>query len=327
MEKPRKSPMTENPRIQASILIPFKEWNSMVQECVEGCKRLKGGPYEILLLPDAEIGAAEGGRVLVTGKVRPSAKRNLGFRAANGKILALVDSDAFPREDWLENALAYFKDEGVGAVGGPNLTPPNDSRLQKLGGELLASWVVAGPHSVKYRVGQPHACADMPSCNLVLRKELLEKIGGFDEAMLTGEDAKACHQINSLGRKVLYAPDVIVYHHRRALFAPHLRQMLNYGRDRGILLRTGNSAGYHLVSFAPSGLVVYSLASLPVAFLWGPHPVLWPLSLYLGIMAGWALSKSPLNAVHLLLGGVLTHFAFGIGFIKGFLQPKDTGSF
>lgn len=319
--------MPENKRIQASILIPFKGWNGMVGECVEGCRRLKGGPYEIILLPDAGIGKAGGTRVLVTGKVRPSAKRNLGFRAAKGEIIALVDSDAYPRADWLENALAYFKDEGVGAVGGPNLTPTNDSRLQKLGGELLASWLVAGPHSVKYRVGRPHACADMPSCNLVLRKGLLERIGGFDETMLTGEDAKACHQINSLGRKVLYAPEVIVYHHRRALFIPHLRQMLNYGRDRGILVRTGNSAGYHLVSFAPSGLMVYSLACLPLAFLWGPHPVLWPLGLYLATMAGWALAKNPLNSPYLFLGGVLTHFAFGIGFIKGFLQPKDTGSF
>ena len=215
----------------------------------------------------------------------------------------------------------------LGAVGGPNLTPPGDSFEQKMGGLLLASPLVAGPHAVKYRVEKMHECVDMPSCNLVLRRELLEKIGGFDETMLTGEDAKACHLIRGLGRKVLYAPDVIVFHHRRKLFAPHLKQMMNYGRDRGILIRTGNSGGYSLVSFAPAALVVFSLASVPAAFFWGPHPVLWPLGLYLAALAAWALAKSPVNSAHLFLGGVLTHYAFGIGFIKGFLHPTHKGSF
>ena len=43
---------------------------------------------------------------------------------AEGKYLAFIDDDAYPRKDWLKNAVKYFdSSRKIGIVGGPNLTP------------------------------------------------------------------------------------------------------------------------------------------------------------------------------------------------------------
>jgi len=63
-------------------------------------------------------------------------KRNLGIRKAKGGILAFIDSDAYPARDWLSKALPLFTDESVAVVGGPNITKPSDSLLEKQVGSV-----------------------------------------------------------------------------------------------------------------------------------------------------------------------------------------------
>jgi cellulose synthase/poly-beta-1,6-N-acetylglucosamine synthase-like glycosyltransferase len=48
---------------------------------------------------------------------------------AKGEICAFIDSDARPEKNWLKNALPYLSDPEVVAVGGPGLTPPEDSLI------------------------------------------------------------------------------------------------------------------------------------------------------------------------------------------------------
>ena len=107
---------------------------------------------------------------------------------------------------------------------------------------------------------------DLPSCNLIVRKKyLVENNLKFDEHLLTAEDSKMCFDLKSLGKRIVFSPNVIVYHHRRGLFLAHLKQVWNYGRDKAFLLKecfTPKRAYYLL----PSTIVAYTAIGAIISF-------------------------------------------------------------
>lgn len=314
--------MTEQPKI--SIIIPFKEVNNYVEECIKRCLELDYNNFEILLLPDSpmEHDFPET-RAITTGPVKPSSKRNTGISESDGEICAFIDSDAYPTKDWLKNSLKYLDDETVGIVGGPNLVPEEDSIWQKASDDVLSSGIGAGIFALRYilRKGQP--VKELPSCNLIAKKALLNKVGGFDTSLLTAEDAKVCFQVRQLGKKVIYSPNVIVYHHRRALFRPHLKQMWIYGRDKAYVLKHGFFSLDKLYYFLPSLFVLFLIFGFLVSFNpWITIPYikivyLALLVIYIIIVTVTSLAKSLKRAILIFPGIILTHVFYGIGFLYG----------
>ena len=93
-----------------SIIIPCKEIDSYAKECVDYCKQLNYESYEIVLLPDDTSIEIDDVKVISTGQITPGEKRNIGIANSSGALCAFLDSDAYPREDWLQNAAKYFED-------------------------------------------------------------------------------------------------------------------------------------------------------------------------------------------------------------------------
>ncbi|MDY6853862.1 MAG: glycosyltransferase [Thermodesulfobacteriota bacterium] len=312
-----------------SIIIACRSVDQDTRKCIDECRKLNYHECEILVLPDfVEEVNADKVIVIATGVVKPSAKRNLGMRKAKGSIFAFIDSDAYPEREWLTNAVAYFlSNKGVGAITGPNLTPAEDNFYQQAGGDVLESFVGLGKLSRRYRkTKKDYETQDIMSCNFLLPREIAENLNGFDESLLTGEDYKLGLEILSTGKKIIYSPSVCVYHHRRPLFLPHLKQMWNYGRDKGLLMREFFSLS-KLVYFLPSLFVIWVIGGMFVAlFNGGGFLKLYALSLfgYLGIILTGSLkiaNKKRLACV--LIGICSTHIAYGIAFIKGIMTMKS----
>jgi GT2 family glycosyltransferase len=162
----------------------------------------------------------------------PGWKRDFGADKAKGNILAFIDADAYPDRDWIKEALYIFKKyPKVVAVGGPGITPPQDSVAQKISGLIYEST----PISYRYKPQLPRFVKELPSCNLFVRKSVFNKVGGFDCSFYPGEDSVLCAKLLKHG-KILYSPLVVVYHHRRSFPWGHWKQVANYGRMRGILI-------------------------------------------------------------------------------------------
>src|SRR5208337_350793 len=162
-------------------------------------------------------------RVIPTGPIGPAEKRDLAIGRATGDVLAFIDDDAYPRPDWLKNAMPLFSDQ-VAAVCGPGVTPPSDGRLQKASGAVFASLLGGGNMTYRYIPGHAREVDDYPSCNFLIKKDVMLLLGGFDTRYWPGEDTKLCLDLTrNLRKKILYSPDVFVYHHRRNLFVPHLK--------------------------------------------------------------------------------------------------------
>ena len=217
-----------------SIIIPCKDVDDYTRECIEYCGRLDYPNFEIILLPDYSTEAIDGVKVIATGPVAPGVKRNIGVKSSNGEFCAFIDNDAYPRSDWLTNALKYFEDPQVGGVGGPGLTPEADGFMQKAGGYVLSSFMV-GNLSSRYKTKSCFESDDIHSCNFIARKAIIEEAGGWNEKYWPGEDTLMCLAIKKLGKKLIESSDVVVYHHRRSLFKPHLKQVSRFGEHQRIL--------------------------------------------------------------------------------------------
>ena len=340
-----------DPRVSVVIACPGDSW--MLQECLKGLAGQTYRNFEVIVLPDDDVrletgdaNAAEASglasrvscqpaplRVLPTGKVRPAEKRNLGIREATGEIVAFIDDDAYPDAHWLEYAVKYFGDPTIGGVGGPGVTPPNDGFLARVGGRVYDNLLVSGNYRYRYKAGGVRRNVDdYPSCNLLVRKDLLDSFGGYRTDFWPGEDTLLCKDIVDRAKRIVYDPWVIVNHHRRKLFGPHLRQLGRYAFHRGYFVKRYPSNSLHLSYFIPSLFVVYLLllpAVVPLC-LHGERgrlaPValtgLAPLALYAVLLLlttlTWRLPTWFLTAA----GVFASHVCYGIQFLRGLGAKK-----
>ncbi len=306
-----------------SIIIPCKNMDNYTTECIEYCKRLGYPNFEILLLPDSFTQEIDGVKTIITGPVPPGAKRNIGLKNSNGEYIAFIDNDAYPRSDWLTNALTLLADPNVGGVGGPGLTPESDDLMQKAGGYVLSSFMV-GSLSTRYKTKKSIASDDIHSCNFVARKSVVEEAGGWNEKYWPGEDTLMCLAIKKLGKKLVESSDVVVYHHRRSLFKPHLRQVSRFGEHRGFFAKKFPENSAKLTYFIPSlfmfSLIVGVVLSLFFSFL--ADIVLFGVAIYLAsslVAAGLQVRNVKL-LFSVWLGIIATHIIYGSFFLSGLIK-------
>ena len=300
-----------------SITIPCKKIDNLAIECLKHCLSLDYKNFEILLLPDTKEKYKQSKklRIIETGNVMPAVKRNVAMKKARGKIFAFLDSDAYPEKNWLKNAVRYLKEKDIAAVGGPQLTPKKANFIEHAAGHTLANFFVAGKAAIRYKIAKNQFVNELPSANLIVKKEYANK---FIPGLLTAEDSKFCFDILKKGKKVLYAKDVIVYHHRRNTIKKHLDQMRIYGRDIALLTKKEFSFSklyYSLLSL----FSLYIFLGLIFSFFYKGFKNFYLVTVlvYLIIMLLTSMKKNLKISLLVFMLSILTHFAYGIGYIQG----------
>ena len=315
--------MPKNPLI--SIIIPCKDVDNYARECIKHCKQLNYDSCEIILLPDDSEELIEGVKVIATGPVSPGAKRNMGVENARGEFCAFIDSDAYPRSDWLTNAAKYLENPEVAGVGGPGLTPETDGLMQEAGGYVLSSFMV-GSLSNRYKTKHSFESDDIHSCNFVARKAVVEEVGGWNEKYWPGEDTLMCLAIKKLGKKLVESSDVVVYHHRRSLFKSHLKQVSRFGEHRGFFAKKFPENSVKLTYFFPSLLVSSLLAGIVLSlfFPFFAYVVLFGVAAYLvsSLIAAALQVRNVKLLLSVWLGIIVTHLVYGSFFLSG-LAKRD----
>lgn len=310
-----------------SVVIATKGDSADLRACLAHTLALDYPDYDILVLPDYPIEDMPAGvKVIPTGPQLPAAKRDMALAFATGEIVAFLDDDAFPRQDWLQNAAPHFSNPAVAAVAGPAVTPPDDSQMAQASGIVYASPLGGGSLTYRYRPQAAREVDDYPTCNLLVRKSILATLGGFNTRFWPGEDTKLCLEITKvLGKKILYVPEVLVYHRRRALFGPHLHQVKSYSLHRGYFVKRYPSTSLRLSYFLPTALVLGILLGPLFALI---HPIFQVL--YLGAIGAY-LAAALLTGIiwgrarlflPVTLGVILTHLTYGLWFLKGLLSSQ-----
>jgi cellulose synthase/poly-beta-1,6-N-acetylglucosamine synthase-like glycosyltransferase len=306
-----------------SIIIPCKDIDSYTRECIEHCKQLNFASFEIILLPDNSKETIEGVKIIATGPVPPGTKRNIGVKSSKGEFCAFIDNDAYPRSDWLTNAVRYFENPEVGGVGGPGLTPEGDGLVQKAGGYVLSSFMV-GNLSSRYKTEQSFESDDIHSCNFIARKSVIEEAGGWNEKYWPGEDTLICLGIKKLGKKLIESSRVVVYHHRRSLFSPHLKQVSRFGEHRGFFAKKFPENSVKLTYFFPSLIVLSFLIGIMLSLFFPFFIYILTIGvaayLILGLL-GAALQVKNLKLILIVwMGIIVTHIVYGVFFLSGLIK-------
>ena len=272
----------------------------------------------------------------------PSEKRNLGVKKSKGEILVFLDDDAYPDKNWLKNALSLFKNKNISAVCGPGLTPPNDPLLAKVSGHFWSSYLGSGGAGTYRNLPQKtRPVDDYPSFNFFVRKKDFLTAGNFDSRYWPGEDTKLCHDlVYKLKKKIVYHPQVTVYHHRRAIFKPHLKQLSRYAAMRArftrIFPKTSKRPGYYLPAIATlifflTPLLIFFLEilslcviSIPLLFIYLTLLVLYALGLFLTSLHVLLISRNPFLALLLIPTIPISHLTYGLVFLKTLLHRPNS---
>lgn len=318
--------------IKFSIIIPFKEPTPYLYKCLDHIKKQSYENYEVILLPDKkEFFLYSKVKIIPTGQVGPAEKRDIGAQKASGEILAFIDDDAYPDKNWLKNTLPHFNNPKVTAVCGPGVTPPSDDIFQQAGGWVNSLWFGSGgAGTYRFTQRKTRYVDDYPSMNFFVRREDFLKVGGFDTHFWPGEDTKFCYDIVFLlKKKIIYDPQVVVYHHRKPLFVPHLQQISRFAIHRGhfakILPRTSFKIGYLVPTLFVVFLIfgfIFSFFNLGIRYFYLSVLLLYSLLLIGNVIYVLVKTRSILIPVLTGCGIILTHIIYGLLFPLGFIKKS-----
>lgn len=153
---------------------------------------------------------------------------NLGLKKATGRYILYLNSDAMV-DDLDFNDLINLMDKypDIGALTVKVVLPTGDidpashrgfptlwrsftyfSGLEKIFFKVpILNKIFGGYHLVHLNINEVHEIEAGTGAFLLVRKEILDKIGGFDEDYFAyGEDIEMAWQIKKLGYKILYYP-------------------------------------------------------------------------------------------------------------------------
>ncbi len=336
--------MENNPKKEPlfSIVIPFMAVNDYLVETCGKLKELKNQNFELIVVPNADspelqkllVGIEN--QIIPAGDISPAVKRDMGVRVARGKYIAFIDDDAFPNNDWLDVAEKYLTRREISALGGPQITPPKNTFWQKVSGAMFLSPLsgMAIRRYCSYR--KPCMVDDWPTVNFFVKKSVFEESGGFDSKYWPGEDTKLCLDIiKKLQKKILYVPDLQVFHHRREGLKKHLKQIGGYGLHRGYFAKVfpETSAHFKTMYFVPS---LWFLFLFFWPFLYFIDPIFLKLyflgiAIYLSAIVVstlmiWRRTESFLVSLASVPYLLLFHIWYGIRFIQGFVFTKELKS-
>jgi GT2 family glycosyltransferase len=208
----------------------------------------------------------------------PAAKRNAAWRLARAPAIVFTDDDCRPPADWLANALAAVQRHPAAIVQGATRVDPDELAVRH-----------HAPHARSQEVTPPTPFAQ--TCNIAYPRELLERAGGFDEALplAAGEDTDLAIRAQALGAELVAAPEVLTYHAVEAVTLPaRLRETWRWQHLAYVVARHPQLREHMALRlfWKPShALLVPALAGLALA---RRHPLLAAL-----MVAPWAAIARP----------------------------------
>ena len=147
-----------------------------------------------------ELAERLGAKVLRVKPQRPSAAlgRNAGWRASTGSYLLFLDGDTLLHPDFINAALRAINSPEIAVVWGHRReTYPEHSWYNRV---LDLDWI--------YPAGVSEFCGG----DALMRRDVLEQVGGFSEDLIAGEEPELCQRIRAQGKVILHIDQPMTRH-------------------------------------------------------------------------------------------------------------------
>lgn len=187
---------------------------------------------------------------------------NRAVKIVSNEVLGFVDSDAKVEREWLNKLVTPLGDPKVAGVsGGIETWNIENAWARSIGYDLKNRYARLKKNVVR-----------VATMNLLLKKSIIEEVGGFDESLPSQYDTDLGFRITSKGYKIIYEPDAKCYHYNRSTINGYFRQQLQYGKNTTKLyLKHGSLAkgdeitdfGMNIQPFLVLAVVAFFLLGLP----------------------------------------------------------------
>jgi len=243
---------------------------------------------------------------------------NCAIQASLGEIIIRMDAHSRPYPNYVERCLATL-DAGLGDnVGGVWEIKPGGKSW------IAESIAVAAAHPLGvgdagYRIGAQASAVDTVPFG-AFHHSLIDKIGLFDETLLSNEDYEFNTRIHQSGGRVWLDPEIVTVYYARSTLRDLARQYWRYGFWKLRMLRRYPDTLRWRQGLPP--LFVASLLGL-IIFAWWPIAA-WLLALEIALYGTVLLLTGLLSAlrhrrIYLFIGLPLAiatmHLAWGSGFL------------
>jgi GT2 family glycosyltransferase len=195
----------------------------------------------------------------------PAGARNCGAHFATGKTLLFLDSDVELHCTWIDTALSYLdRHPATGIVAGKLLYATQPTLVNMFGGELNRIGLAWDAHEREPAnlVCTEQECLWTPTAAMMVRRDVLDRIGAFDDTFYFGfEDSDLGWRANLAGFRCVCCPDLVALHHATPSGRTAGRTIVfHYTKNRLRSMLKNYSAG-SLAKYIPLYLV-YTLGEL-----------------------------------------------------------------
>jgi cellulose synthase/poly-beta-1,6-N-acetylglucosamine synthase-like glycosyltransferase len=218
-----------------SVIVPVRDGEPTIADCLDSILATDYPPdrREILVVDN---GSRDGSAALIQSRpVRylreqrrgVSNARNRGIGESGGEILAFVDADCLVDPQWLTELVRPFEDPEVGSVAGDLQHAPPTTPAERQAARMLGNW-------------QRFAFTSNPAypitANAAYRREVLDRIGGFDPHMTRAQDVELGLRFQERsGRRLAYAERATARHRNRTTQLGFFRQQLGWAYGAGLV--------------------------------------------------------------------------------------------
>jgi len=178
--------------------------------------------------------------------------RNTGIDVARGRSIVMADSDDVVAPGWLAAIGDALRDAefvtgplDVKALNPPHVVETRGFAIERGPGEFLGKFPFAH------------------SCNMGFHREVVGRIGRFDEGLVNGSDVEYSYRLWRAGIELVYVPGAVVRYRYRTEPADLYRQARNYARAKATLVKRFRADGTDVRASIPWRNWIWLLRNVP----------------------------------------------------------------
>ena len=255
---------------------------------------------------------------------------NIGIEAAQGVYIIRLDVHCVYPNDYFSRLVQFMEAHPeADNVGGVCKTlPANETARAEAIAIALSSKFGMGNSEFRVGVKEIKEVDTVPfGC---YRREVFDKIGGYDEELIRNQDNELNSRLKQHGGRIFLLPDLLIDYYARPTVRKCGRMFYQYGLFNPLVdkkLGQFTSLRRMVPLFFVLYLILFVVLSiiLPKLTLWFAIPLL--LYLLIDIVASLQHKAKPKVALWLLCIYPVIHINYGIGYLDGILRLLFNRSF
>lgn len=251
---------------------------------------------------------------------------NTALKKAVGDVIIRVDAHASIPKNFIEKNINVIESgENISGGSRPNIIIDPTPMKETL---LLAESSMFGSSIASYRRESDKKQYVDSMFHAAYRREVFEKVGGFDESLGRTEDNELHYRMRQAGYKFCLSPDIISYQHTRTTLKKMLSQKFGNGKWIGLTLGVCPKclSVFHFVPFCFVLAIIGCTALSIIGTARGTDVLRFPLYILWAayfiadlLMTITAIIPAKKHFSELLLPIIfpLLHISYGIGTLAG----------